>query len=986
MSLLAVVPFALASAQTAPPTTGLQLWLRADTGVTTNATGAVSQWQDQSGNNNHALQTDDTRQPRVIANALNAKPVLRFDGTDDFLNVTTSPSLDIPGDIASFAVIRVDDYANYNSIWGKTAGANGNIPAPTDFYLIQGNGFPQLYRGDGSAFGNVQAERAVRANSYVVLGFRQAGTEITHYLNGNINGTGEITATPFDAGTDLKIGTREDLFTKLKGDMAELLIYNEALTEAQVNTAMNYLRTKYGIVNAAPTVSITAPANNTTVAAPASVTVTVNASDEDGTITRVNLLADGTVIASATAAPFSFPLRIESVGTVVLTAVATDDRDASTTSSNITLTATGAAPTLNANSSLKLWLRADQGVTLGTDNAVTAWADQSGNNNHATAPSEAEAPTLSSLLGKPALDFDGVDDFFTVADTDSLSITNEMATFAVVRFDDFAGFRAIWGKTLEGQPRPTDYYLTSGSGIPTAFRGYTTNDTQNVNAGVSGAGRIPTNTPVVLGFQQAGATLTHYRNGSPFGSGPSLVAADADTPLLIGTRDNFQTRMKGELAELLIYDGALSSNDLANVTQYLGAKYGLAVVQVINAAPVVQLTSPAGGTSIAAGGTVTVNATATDADGSIVRVEFFANGAPFASDTGSPYSGSVKLNTGGSVALTAVATDNRGLSTTSAVVNITVTGGETPAIPANGLALWLRPDRGVNTNASGAVTLWEDWSGNVNNARQVDPAKAPMLVPSALNGQPVLDFDGTDDFLEVGHSPSLIINGDITTLFVVNFDDHAFYQAVWAKTGGGGGNIPAANDYYLVPNSGIPRYYRGNPAGAIGFVDGTEAVPAGQYVIAGFGYSGITATHYLGAAENGALELDRPGGDSGTPLRIGTRGDSFTKLKGTLAEVIIYNRALPEAERLQLVSYLQTKYGLGGSVPTGPTLSVTRSNPTTLIFSWPESEQGFVLESSLTLAADSWTVVTEPVIPSGGQNTVTVQSSGPARFFRLSKP
>ena len=987
--LLACVPFAFANAQTAPPTNSLQLWLKADSGLTTNATGAVAEWQDQSGNNNHALQGDEALQPKVVANALNSKPVLRFDGTDDYLNVTSAPGLDIVGDIASFAVIRVDDYVNYNAIWGKTAGGGGNIPSPTDFYLTQGGGFPQLFRGDGSAFGNVQGERAVRANSYVVIGFRQSGTAVFHYLNGNLNGTGEITVTPFDSGTDLKIGTREDLFTKLKGDMAELLIYSEALTDAQVTSAMNYLRTKYGIVNAAPIVSITAPANNTTVAAPASVTVTVNASDDDGSITRVNLLANGSVIASATAAPFSFPLRIETAGTVVLTAVATDDRDTSTTSSNITLTATSTGvPTLNPNSHLKLWLRADQGVTLSTGGAVMEWADQSGNNNHATPLSEAEAPIVGTLAGKPALDFDGVDDFLSIADSESLSITGEIASFAVVRFDDFAGFRAIWAKTAGNQPRPTDYWLSSGTGIPNVIRGYTTNDVENVNQGVAAAGRIATNTPVVLGFQQAGTTLTHYRNGSPFGSGTiNLIAADADTPLLIGTRDDFGTRMKGELAELLIYDAALSSNDLANIGQYFGAKYGLPVVQVVNTAPVVQMTSPVSGTNIAAGGSVTVTATATDTDGGVVRVDFLANGAPFGSDTSSPFSSSLKLNTGGAVALTAVATDNLGQKSTSAVVNITVTGGEAPVIPANGLALWLRADRGVTTNDSGAVTLWEDWSGNFNNARQVDAAKAPMLVPSALNGQPVLDFDGTDDFLEAGHSSTLAITGDMTTLFVVNFDDYVHYQAVWAKTAGAGGNLPAANDYYLLPGTGVPRYYHGNPAGTIGSFDGLEPVPAGEYVIAGFGIADITAAHYLGALENGSGELNRPGGDAGTPLRIGTRGDSFTKLKGTLAEVVIYSRALPESERLQIVSYFQTKYSLGGGLPEGPSLTVARSGATTATFSWPESAEGFALESSPTLGdGASWTGVTEPVVPSGGQNTVTVETSGAARFFRLRRP
>lgn len=69
------------------PATGLGLWLHADTGVTLNGT-AVSQWADQSGNNHTAGQSTAANQPQLISNALNGKPAIRFDGTDDFLSAT----------------------------------------------------------------------------------------------------------------------------------------------------------------------------------------------------------------------------------------------------------------------------------------------------------------------------------------------------------------------------------------------------------------------------------------------------------------------------------------------------------------------------------------------------------------------------------------------------------------------------------------------------------------------------------------------------------------------------------------------------------------------------------------------------------------------------------------------------------------------------------------------------------------------------------
>ena len=60
---------------------------------------------------------------------------------------------------------------------------------------------------------------------------------------------------------------------------------------------------------------------------------------------------------------------------------------------------------------LALWLKADTGVTLNGE-TVSAWADQSGQQHEATQPDASSQPTLAtSGTGKPALRFDGANDF-----------------------------------------------------------------------------------------------------------------------------------------------------------------------------------------------------------------------------------------------------------------------------------------------------------------------------------------------------------------------------------------------------------------------------------------------------------------------------------------------------------------------------------------------------------------------------------------------
>jgi hypothetical protein len=85
-----------------------------------------------------------------------------------------------------------------------------------------------------------------------------------------------------------------------------------------------------------------------------------------------------------------------------------------------------------------------------------------------------------------------------------------------------------------------------------------------------------------------------------------------------------------------------------------------------NTPPQVSITAPANGATV--GTTVSYAANATDSNGTIQQVQFFLDGAttPLATDTSSPYSGSVTL-AAGTHRLRAVATDNGGATSSSEV-------------------------------------------------------------------------------------------------------------------------------------------------------------------------------------------------------------------------------------------------------------------------------------------------------------------------------
>jgi PKD repeat protein len=96
-----------------------------------------------------------------------------------------------------------------------------------------------------------------------------------------------------------------------------------------------------------------------------------------------------------------------------------------------------------------------------------------------------------------------------------------------------------------------------------------------------------------------------------------------------------------------------------------------------NAAPSVTLDAP---TSAVAGSQITLNSTASDSDGNITQVQFFVDGVLVGTDATAPYSFIWTATLGDNQAITAVATDNSGLTTTSDIVLITVTSNIPPMV------------------------------------------------------------------------------------------------------------------------------------------------------------------------------------------------------------------------------------------------------------------------------------------------------------------
>ena len=181
------------------------------------------------------------------------------------------------------------------------------------------------------------ASASITAGDVVNLAADAADTDgsiskVEFFVDGALVGTS--TAAPFTASWTATEGAHE-FSTKAYDDK------NAVSVASAVTLTVNAGQPG----NEAPTVDVALSA--TSVELGATVTVTANAADADGTVAKVEFFAAGSLVGTATTAPYAVDFTPAQAGSVSIYAKATDDAGATTDSSLVSLTVNGGAITSN---------------------------------------------------------------------------------------------------------------------------------------------------------------------------------------------------------------------------------------------------------------------------------------------------------------------------------------------------------------------------------------------------------------------------------------------------------------------------------------------------------------------------------------------------------------------------------------------------------------------------------------------------------------
>ena len=172
---------------------------------------------------------------------------------------------------------------------------------------------------------------------------------------------------------------------------------------------------------------------------------------------------------------------------------------------------------------------------------------------------------------------------------------------------------------------------------------------------------------ITVDFTQATNNVKLYRDGvlQLTGSHDMSNAPGAGTStFFIGARLNGGSAWPGMMDQFQVWTQALTASDVLDVSN--------APNPPSNQVPTCSLTAPVNGATYTAPASVTIQATATDTDGTITKVEFFNGSTLLGTDTSAPYSYTWNNVAAGTYSLTAKATDNVGALKVSAAVGITV--------------------------------------------------------------------------------------------------------------------------------------------------------------------------------------------------------------------------------------------------------------------------------------------------------------------------
>jgi hypothetical protein len=265
-----------------------------------------------------------------------------------------------------------------------------------------------------------------------------------------------------------------------------------------------------------------------------------------------------------------------------------------------------------------------------------------------------------------AVNLDGVDDYVGLPRLDVTGTSITLAAWLKTSSFPSGVNQRFIAKAIDETDQRTYWMLGHANNGQNRLRFSLRTGTQTTTLTAS-TGTLPLNTWYHAAATYDGSRMRLYLNGTEVGSmaKSGSLSAGRNVAVNVGRSPGGSTYLRGAIDDVLVYGAALTPADIVTLV-------GLGSTTSSNQPPSVSLTAPASNTVFDAPAAITLNATASDPDGSVARVDFYSGTTIIGTDASSPYSISWANVAAGAYSVIAVARDNAGATTVSATRDITV--------------------------------------------------------------------------------------------------------------------------------------------------------------------------------------------------------------------------------------------------------------------------------------------------------------------------
>ena len=237
-------------------------------------------------------------------------------------------------------------------------------------------------------------------------------------------------------------------------------------------------------------------------------------------------------------------------------------------------------------SGLLMWLDAGQGVTL-NGSTVSAWTDQSTTGSVWSQGTAANQPTYtaSCINSRPCLDFDGSNDKLS-ADSAGLAILKNRSGYTVItvaQTDTTTGIHYAWNWSVGTSTNGRAVLLSNGTTGTFGARRLDADSSATLSPTSYFA--VDTNYVMTVTVNHSTTSAEIFRDGTSKANSSSFLTSGSTSntnsqSAAIGD-NNGANFWDGPIAEILVYDHALTTTERQQVESYLGGKYAISVASVI---------------------------------------------------------------------------------------------------------------------------------------------------------------------------------------------------------------------------------------------------------------------------------------------------------------------------------------------------------------------------------------------------------------------